>query len=280
VHLVQPVVDGRGAAADHLAESAVAVPVFLPGGQHRHLAEGYAQRAALDQDLGLEAAVGRVQLERDPAQHARRVQAIARVIVAKREPEGAVLEAGGERVGRQPRQRHAGAQRLDAIHQPRGDHHALTVQERGVEQVGEGLGRVETVAPHLDHGVEAPNQRVLEGRAARSAIARITGVAVQAHRKTRLAGEGLDVGHAEAGAGLGHHHHFAQPGRGRSRDPFEDLAQPLAVCAAEQEEPDRRRLAVELRAASIESLGDLLVDPRPDTSLRRAHALRRTVKSA
>ena len=280
VHLVQAIVDGRDTAADHFPEPLAAAAVFLPGRQHRHFAQRHAQGPALDQDLRLEAAVRGVELERNPAQHARRIQPIARVIVPKREPERAVLEAGGQRVGRQARQRHSGAQRLDAIQQPRCDHHALSFEERGVEQVGQGLGRMQPIATYLDHEVETLDQCVLEGGTARAAVARVAGVAVQPHREPGLPRQSFDVIGAEPGGGFGHHHHLLQPGRSGSWNPFERLAQPLAIPASEQEEPDRRELTSEFRAPPVDGPDESFVDPRPETSLRRVHTLRRTVKSA
>jgi hypothetical protein len=58
------------------------------------------------------------------------------------------------------------------------------------------------------------------------------------------------------------------------------VAQALGLRAPEQEEADGRQLPAQLRAPPLDGLGDLLVDLRLETSLRRARCVRPAFRSA
>ncbi len=137
----------------------------------RHLADPLPGVEELDDDLGVEVEVVRVQVERDRAERLRRVHAVAGVELAEVRPEQLVLEAAQDLVPDELVERHAAAEGASLGHHPGAEHGVgLAVAERAYE-IGEALRRVLPVAVDERDVVEALLDRVVEPELLVAAVA-------------------------------------------------------------------------------------------------------------
>ena len=147
----------------------------------RHLDDPLPDVEQLDDDLGVEVEVVRVEREPDPPQRRHRVGAVAAVELGEPGAQQRVLHSGEESVADVLVERHPPAQRAERRHHPAAEHRvgAALLQRR--EQPRHLLGRVLAVAVEQDDDVEPALDRERVADLLVAAVALVQLVAQHGH---------------------------------------------------------------------------------------------------